>query len=100
MYVDMFNTYNRLYGSIGAIIVLMLWIQMNVMSVLIGFELNASIVINKRMLSTVEKISEVKPQLEPQPDLESEKRIVKSEKQEAKYEEQPAKNEEQPANSE
>ncbi len=101
MYVDMFNTYNRLYGSIGAIIVLMLWIQMNVMSILIGFELNASIVINKRMLSTVEKISEVKPQLEPQPDpIESEKRIVKSEKQEAKNEEQAVKSEEQPANSE
>lgn len=93
MYVDMFNTYNRLYGSIGAIIVLMLWIQMNVMSILVGFELNASIVINKRMLSTVEKISEVKQQLEPQSDLESEK-------QEAKHEEQPVKSEEQPANSE
>ena len=93
MYVDMFNTYNRLYGSIGAIIVLMLWIQMNVMSILIGFELNASIVINKRMLSTVEKITEVKPQLEHQPDLESEKRIVKSEEQSVKIEEQPANSE-------
>lgn len=81
MYVDMFNTYNRLYGSIGAIIVLMLWIQMNVMSVLIGFELNASIVINKRMLSTAEKIIETPPQSEPQSDhYEEEEELVKNEK--------------------
>lgn len=81
MYVDMFNTYNRLYGSIGAIIVLMLWIQMNVMSVLIGFELNASIVINKRMLSTAEKIIETPPQSEPQSDhYEEEEVLEKNEK--------------------
>jgi len=68
MYVDMFNTYNRLYGSIGAIIVLMLWIQMNVMSILIGFELNASIVINKRILGMTEKIKESSQQLEAEED--------------------------------
>jgi hypothetical protein len=51
-------------------------------------------------LSTVEKISEVKPQLEHQPDLESEKRIIQSEKRKANSEEQPAKIEEKIANSE
>jgi membrane protein len=71
IYVDMFNTYNRLYGSIGAIIVLMLWIQMNVMSVLIGFELNASIVINRRLMLIPEKIVEEQTQTEPLPDLHS-----------------------------
>jgi membrane protein len=51
-YVDQFNTYNELYGSIGTIIVLMLWIQLNTLSILIGFELNASILIN---MATKEK---------------------------------------------
>ena len=46
-YVDNFNTYNKLYGSIGTIIVVMLWIQINVMILLAGFELNASIAVNR-----------------------------------------------------
>lgn len=46
-YVDNFSAYNTLYGSIGAIIVLMLWIQINSLFILIGFELNASIAVNR-----------------------------------------------------
>ncbi len=46
-YVDNFGSYNELYGPIGAIIVLMLWIQINSFSLLIGFELNASIAVNR-----------------------------------------------------
>ncbi|HMQ49585.1 MAG TPA: YihY/virulence factor BrkB family protein [Saprospiraceae bacterium] len=46
-YVNDFSTYNELYGSIGAIIVLMLWIQINALIILIGFELNASIAVNR-----------------------------------------------------
>ncbi|MBV6428089.1 MAG: hypothetical protein KIPDCIKN_02614 [Haliscomenobacter sp.] len=46
-YVNNFNTYNELYGSIGTIIILMLWIQINAFSLLIGFELNASIAVNR-----------------------------------------------------
>ncbi len=42
-YVDGFNNYNKLYGSIGAIIVLMLLIYFNMLCVLVGFELNKSI---------------------------------------------------------
>jgi membrane protein len=44
-YVDNFGTYNALYGSIGALIVLMIWIQLNCMILLIGFELNAGITV-------------------------------------------------------
>ncbi len=44
-YVDNFGNYNALYGSIGALIVLMIWIQLNCMILLIGFELNAGIVV-------------------------------------------------------
>lgn len=46
-YVNEFNTYNELYGSIGTIIVLMLWIQINALILLMGFELNASIAVNR-----------------------------------------------------
>jgi membrane protein len=44
-YVDNFGNYNALYGSIGTLIVLMLWIQLNCMILLIGFELNAGITV-------------------------------------------------------
>ncbi len=42
-YVEDFNSYNKLYGSIGAVIVLMLIIYFNSLCILIGFELNKSI---------------------------------------------------------
>ena len=42
-YVNNFSTYNKLYGSIGTLIVILLWIYFNAMVLLIGFELNASI---------------------------------------------------------
>jgi membrane protein len=44
-YVDNFGNYNALYGSIGTLIVLMIWIQLNCMILLIGFELNAGITV-------------------------------------------------------
>lgn len=46
-YVDHFGRYHELYGPIGAIIVLMLWLQLNSFSLLVGFELNASIAVNR-----------------------------------------------------
>jgi len=42
-YVNNFGQYNKLYGSIGTLIVIMLWIYFNSIILLIGFELNASI---------------------------------------------------------
>jgi membrane protein len=42
-YVNNFSNYNQIYGSIGSIIVLMVWIYINSFVLLIGFELNASI---------------------------------------------------------
>jgi membrane protein len=43
-YVDNFSKYNALYGSIGTLLVVLVWIYMNAISLLIGFELNMSIV--------------------------------------------------------
>ncbi len=42
-YVNSFNSYNKLYGSIGTLIALMVLIYFNCIVVLIGFELNSSI---------------------------------------------------------
>ncbi len=42
-YVNNFSKYNSLYGSIGTLIVFMMWIYFNAIIVLLGFELNASI---------------------------------------------------------
>jgi membrane protein len=42
-YVNSISQYNTLYGSIGTLIIVMVWIFFNAMIVLIGFELNVSI---------------------------------------------------------
>ncbi|NND77965.1 MAG: YihY/virulence factor BrkB family protein [Flavobacteriales bacterium] len=42
-YVNNFGNYNKLYGSIGAILVFFFWIYYNSIILLIGFELNLSI---------------------------------------------------------
>lgn len=48
-YVNHFATYNKVYGSIGTLMVIMLWLYFNSLVLLIGFELNASISHAKRM---------------------------------------------------
>lgn len=42
-YVNHFSNYNAIYGSIGTIIIIMLYFQLNSFVLLLGFELNASI---------------------------------------------------------
>lgn len=44
IYVSKFSQYNQLYGSIGTLIVLMLFIWLNAIIILLGYELNTSIV--------------------------------------------------------
>ena len=46
-FVENFGNYNRIYGSIGTLIVIMIWLQINALILLIGFELNVSIAINQ-----------------------------------------------------
>tara|TARA_B110000116_G_scaffold36746_1_gene28774 strand:- start:4678 stop:5562 length:885 start_codon:yes stop_codon:yes gene_type:complete len=43
LYIDNFSNYNELYGSIGALIIMMLYIWINSISLLLGFELNVVI---------------------------------------------------------
>lgn len=42
-FVNNFAQFNKFFGSIGALIALMLWMNFNALTLLIGFELNASI---------------------------------------------------------
>lgn len=42
-YVSNFAQYNKLYGSIGTVMVIMIWIYINALVLIVGFELNASI---------------------------------------------------------
>jgi membrane protein len=42
-YITNFGTYNKIYGSIGVLIALMIWIQLITIVLLAGYELNASI---------------------------------------------------------
>jgi len=53
--INKFGQYNKLYGSIGTLVVLMLWIYYNSMSLLVGFELNASIEMNKNMARDMDR---------------------------------------------
>jgi membrane protein len=42
-FVNHFGSYNKIYGSIGTLIVILLWIYFNSLILILGFELNASI---------------------------------------------------------
>ncbi|WP_439475847.1 YihY/virulence factor BrkB family protein, partial [Algoriphagus formosus] len=42
-YLNNFSTYNKLYGSIGTMIAVMLWLWITSILVLVGFEINVSL---------------------------------------------------------
>jgi len=42
-YITNFATYNKVYGSIGVLIALMVWVQLITVVLLVGYEINASI---------------------------------------------------------
>ncbi|MCX6268203.1 MAG: YihY/virulence factor BrkB family protein [Bacteroidetes bacterium] len=48
-YVDNFSSYNALYGSLGTLMIVLVWIYINAISLIVGFELNASINNAKRV---------------------------------------------------
>lgn len=49
VYFSIFSDFNQLYGSLGIVIVVMLWVFLNAFVLLFGFELNNSIAVNKIM---------------------------------------------------
>lgn len=54
IYIENFNNYNELYGSIGALLIFLLYIWLNSNLILLGFELNASL----KTLRKVEYVAE------------------------------------------
>lgn len=54
IYVENFAHYNEIYGSIGALILILVWLQINSFIILLGYELNASIAINRDLLAQEE----------------------------------------------
>ena len=55
-YIETFSQYNRLYGSLGAILIFMFWLFINSFLLLVGFELNAAII---KSINTIKKRSEI-----------------------------------------
>lgn len=50
LYISKFDTYNKFYGSIGALIGLMIWLDFICMILIVGFEINISIdAVTKRL---------------------------------------------------
>jgi len=43
IYLNNFGNYNELYGTLGTLVVLLVWLDFNCLILLLGFELNASI---------------------------------------------------------
>ena len=43
IFIENFTNYNKFYGSLGAMIMIIVWINLTALMLLIGFELNASI---------------------------------------------------------
>jgi membrane protein len=52
IYVVKFAQYNQLYGSIGTLLILMLFVWLNAIILLLGFELNASLFMLKQINKT------------------------------------------------
>jgi len=48
-FVSRFGVYNQVYGSLGALIVFMIWMNINTFVILVGFELNNSILMNRHL---------------------------------------------------
>lgn len=49
-YVDNFSQYNKLFGSLGTLIALMVWLYLNAMVLIIGYEFNRSIAMAKKVM--------------------------------------------------
>lgn len=49
-FINNFGRYNEIYGSIGALIAFMLYLQITAFILLVGFELNAAIAVNRDLM--------------------------------------------------
>ncbi len=51
LFVDKLGSYHKVYGAISALIIVLIWIRLNTFILILGFELNAAIVVNRDMMS-------------------------------------------------
>ncbi|KAA0993924.1 YihY/virulence factor BrkB family protein [Dyadobacter sp. UC 10] len=58
-YLSRFSSYNKLYGSIGTMIALMIWLYLLAFVIILGFEINASIAAARRSKGHVKRSSAV-----------------------------------------
>lgn len=63
-FVDNFGRYDKIYGAISSVIVLMLWIQTNAVILIFGFELNAAIAVHRATIEE-DEAKEVLPDIVP-----------------------------------
>ncbi len=49
-YINNFSSYNKLYGAIGVLPMMMLWMYLNSTLIILGFELNTSVYLNRKRL--------------------------------------------------
>ena len=54
-YINQFESYNKVYGSIGTLMVIMIWLYLNSLILLIGFELNASVDLSKKSVRIIKQ---------------------------------------------
>jgi membrane protein len=55
-FIENFSSYNKLYGSLGTLLILLIWLNINCVIVLMGFDLNVSIRKARRSLPKPEPI--------------------------------------------
>lgn len=58
VYINYFSNYNALYGSIGALPIIMILIYLNCLTIIVGFELNVGIVAARREKKSLAEIQE------------------------------------------
>jgi membrane protein len=56
-FINNFSQFNKLYGSLGTLMVLLIWMNLNCIILLAGFDLNASI---RKALRTMHQMKEEK----------------------------------------
>ncbi|CAN5615612.1 YihY/virulence factor BrkB family protein [soil metagenome] len=64
-YITNFGSYNKVYGSIGVLIALMVWIQLLTMVLLFGYEINASLHYGQKLEAIAQHKKEKRKKVQP-----------------------------------
>jgi membrane protein len=64
IYINNFSNYNKIYGILGTLPLLLVWIFLNIVSLLIGFELNVSIMSARKQKASEDELPDADEILE------------------------------------